>query len=532
MCGIVGYWAKEANLNRNSYRLLLEGALKRGSDGIGIVIYDIDQDRFIWNERYLTSDISIENIVHNILLLMIPGRLLFISCRATPETENITTLDMIQPIISDKDGLVLIHNGGVTDSVRREVSEYEFETKIDSEMILASYILNGNDMKACMEKLSGSFAFLMLDRNKKKLYSATSFNPLAHMYIRGYGYFFHSDNQVLEEVLFSLTGNSRDGVNVWESWYHHYLDGYTIIETDLESGSQFKQEYKPRFLFPESRKRAKKNTEVLVSASGGIDSGLTACVFRKLDYDVRMIFFQYGQKSEEAELWAVRKQAEGLHCRLKIVDLRELYTRHMKVGMLLDPYIPIDSGGENLKSTICWVPGRNTIFSSILLGIGESFILKGICSNVIISAGWAQLSEETGGYPDNSFQFANTINLLAKYGYITGSNIGFVPLFQRLTKTEEWVLGDALGFPFEVTVSCDRALMIDCVPHLCQKCGSTKLSMLASDRAGVPDNRRFLGKRRKTSDKMKVPSIENIISRLILCDSDKSKLLRLTEDSK
>ena len=181
------------------------------------------------------------------------GKILLASCRATPETEPVTTEDMIQPI-TKVDGFYLVHNGGITDSIKEELqsdkSWLQWKTPLDSEAILAAYTAHGRNMKEALEYLSGSWAFIMLDMNKKMMYAATSFNPLAHMYIRGYGYFLHSSNDVLKQVLFNLTMQTSDGVNVWESWYHHYIDGYTIIETDLLSGFQRKRKYTPRFLHP------------------------------------------------------------------------------------------------------------------------------------------------------------------------------------------------------------------------------------------------------------------------------------------
>jgi 7-cyano-7-deazaguanine synthase in queuosine biosynthesis len=160
--------------------------------------------------------------------------------------------------------------------------------------------------------------------------------------------------------------------------------------------------------------------------------------------------------------------------------------------MLMSKEAPITSGGEDLKSTVAWVAGRNAIFVSILMAMAEALILKGHFDRVYISAGWAQLSEETGGYPDNSFQFAQALDMFKNFGYITGSHhIEFMPVLSRLTKTECWSLGDAFKFPFGSTVSCDDPVMWEGVPALCLACGSTRLSRWAADRAHIGDDRVF-----------------------------------------
>ena len=91
---------------------------------------------------------------------------------------------------------------------------------------------------------------------------------------------------------------------------------------------------------------------------------------------------------------------------------------------------------------------------------------------------------------------------------------------QNLTKTEEWFLGSSLGFPFEYTVSCDNPRMkkwnSTIIPELCVECGSTRLSILASDRAGVEDPRVFNRTRPRLSATMKVDSFKSIVNRLVL----------------
>jgi len=540
MCGIVVYWAKESVLEKQQYYDLFKAAAMRGSDGFNLAIFDKDEGgawfggpRTDMNRGNKFDQEHASEAIDFAQRRMKVGSVLMAHFRATPETEKQTTFDMLQPISfqrKDMKPLYLVHNGGVTDSIRDELKS-KCKTRIDSEMIPAMYEDCGRNMKTAMEKLSGSFAFVMLDAEKKKLYAVTSFNPLAHMYVRGYGYFLHSSNEALAEVLFSLTGQKLDGVNVWESWYHHYIDGYTIIETDLESGFQFKTSYRPRFLHPVWNSLEEGSREkVIVVASGGVDSGLTAWIFRLLGFNVELLHFKYGQKSEEAELHAVRKLSEALDCDFTIIDLYDMYQALGDVSMLTEKSLKIESGGDKLKSTIAWVAGRNAIFASIAMARAESLITSGQVDRVMISAGWYQLSEEVGGYPDNSFLFADALERLRMSGYITGSRISFVPILQRLTKTEEWKLGQYLNFPFELTVSCDSPAMIEGKPHLCTECGSTKLSMIAADRAGVDDNRLFLSDRKRLSEETVGLNIERIIGRLMILDEQKKKLMRDVEE--
>ncbi len=529
MCGIFCYWAKEANLSERQYDILLMGAMERGQDGVGVTIINPNHKEPQFTSismKFVDSYMSNrKEILAFIATHMDFGKILLASCRATPETEPITTEDMIQPIVKVPK-FYLVHNGGITDSIKEQLQPADtWYTPLDSEAIISSYVKHGRNMKQALEYLSGSWAFIMIDMNKKMMYAATSFNPLAHMYIKGYGYFLHSSNDVLEQVLFTITAQTQDGVNVWENWYHHYIDGYTIIETDLESGFQRKKKYTPRFLHPKWNSLDKgKGKQVFICCSGGIDSGLTAWIYKVLGYDIFLVHYKYGQKAEAAEEWAVDQLARIMNVAYHVFNVAPFF---MDPSMLLKEDIEVTSGGKDLKSTIAWVAGRNAIFSTLIMGLVESCILHHNLEEVIISAGWAQLSEETGGYPDNSFKFSQAINELKNYGYITGSRMSFVPLLQNLTKTEEWLLGHALTFPFEVTVSCDDPTFNPTkleTPYLCIDCGSTKLSILAADRAGVCDKRNFVGKRPKLSEPMPMPSIDKIIDRLVLPEKDKETL--------
>lgn len=523
MCGIVAYWAKEALLTKDQYDILLTGAEERGQNGIGISIFHKNKTWFVIKNLETYSKAKKE-ILKRIVEEMKIGSIMLVNCRATPETEPAsTTFEQLQPIC--KDGLFLVHNGGVTDSVVKEW-DCKMTTAIDSEYIIEAYKKYGNNMNEAMEHLSGSFAFVMYDGNKDKLFSVTSFNPLAHMYIRGYGYFLHSSNDCLEKVLFDITKQCRDGMNVWEAWYHHYLDGYSIIETDIQSGFQSPTTYKPYFLYPENNKPKSDKKVALVCCSGGIDSSLTAYVLHKCGYDVTMIHFLYGQKSEACEKWAIEQLTATTGIKNKIIDVRNIF--NFQGSMLLDKDVQIDTGGDKIKSTIAWTPGRNAIFSSIMFAEAENIILTENVEKVYIASGWAQLSEETGGYPDNSFKFIEALNELKKYGYITGHKMEFLPVMQKLLKTEEWMLGDYLKFPFLYTVSCDNPIMgTSGIPILCTECGSTKLSCTAAYRAGIEDPRMFNHNYLDAIINVEVgtlPTITEIINRLILPDTDKNTL--------
>jgi 7-cyano-7-deazaguanine synthase in queuosine biosynthesis len=535
MCGIAFFWAKEGTLEREEIRRLFEGAAKRGGDGFGYSILSPTKKQTTLDEKVMDSkvwDTHISDIERNLKV----GDMLFIAFRATPETELESSPQMLQPLIHLDPPFVLIHNGGVTETEINNLKgitlPFSWETKIDSEAILANYMNYNGNMKDCMEDLSGSFSFVLLDVEKGKLFSVSSFLPLAHMYIKGVGYYLHSSLETLEQIQFERTGFTKGEKAVWHHWYAHYLEGYQIIETDIESGLQKSCNYRPKFLHTRCPDKSKGKKGVFIAASGGIDSGVTTLALKHFlpseEYNVKMIHFDYGQRSAKAERWAVINIAETLDVALEIVDISLLYSKFIRdLGMLMNENAMIESGGDKLKSTIAWVAGRNALFASLLLAKAESRLLYRADTEIYLAGGWAQLSEETGGYPDNSFKFVESLKELKKYGYIAGADIHFINVLQNLTKTETWKLGHYLKFPFQFSCSCDNPKVNpDDTITLCLGCGSTKLSCIAADRADVHDPRRFDfngGKdgrgaywRPRFADPTKVSDIHDIINRLVL----------------
>ena len=78
-----------------------------------------------------------------------------------------------QPILNEDKSLVLMFNGEIYNyqSLRKELIEkgHIFTTKTDSEVLIHGYEEFG---KGLLTKLRGMFAFIIWDKNKKKLFGA------------------------------------------------------------------------------------------------------------------------------------------------------------------------------------------------------------------------------------------------------------------------------------------------------------------------------------------------------------------------
>jgi glucosamine 6-phosphate synthetase-like amidotransferase/phosphosugar isomerase protein len=246
MCGIIAFYARESVPDLKVLDMLFENSENRGTDGFGVWIGRKDNFKIYKSvNKYTLVRKEIMQFVKENLKI---GNLLLAISRAAPETESQTTLVNMQPIINSD--CVLIHNGSVTPHCCKELSDkgFKFNTDIDSEAIIGSYLLHNKNIKNAMEYIAGGIAAVMYDTKQDMLYTVTDFHPLAHGYIRGIGYFLSSDNDAIGQAIKMITGITRDGVNVWENFYHHYLPGNFIRTTDLDSGMQREIRYSPRYI--------------------------------------------------------------------------------------------------------------------------------------------------------------------------------------------------------------------------------------------------------------------------------------------
>jgi queuosine biosynthesis protein QueC len=476
-------WNRESKIPLSVVDKLMLGAEKRGVDGTGVAVINrrgVEVRK--WVEAY-------SKVREKVLVWLEEkwkvGSLFLGFCRARPETEFHSAEDVLQPLC--KEGLVLVHNGAVSENFVREVEDVGRLYKVDSEAVLNGYIKYG--MRQLMERIEAGMSFVLVDVNWGRVYYGVNFRPLVRAYVKGYGLILHSDVESVWEAVKDLTGHERTGVCVWEDYYVDEVGGWEWWELDLDSGMQRRHEFVGKVVHPCVQKVGKLGKEkVLVSASGGIDSGLSGWLLKRLGYEVKLVHFDYGQKGEEAERLAVWKQA-GLGCMgCEIVDLRHIFRGDR--SELVDKGLEVSTGKSGrLKTTTAWVSGRNLVFWSVLASLAEQELWNGY-SRVYIVAGWSNMTE-AGIYPDNSEKFVGAMQETLKYGLLLWSRVKYVNLFENLTKAEEWWLGYRLGFPFEWTCSCDEPRVENGKIVLCAECGSTMLSSWAARVAGVPDPRFF-----------------------------------------
>lgn len=504
MCGIATFFARESIPSFDVIDILLKDTELRGTDGFGIVL--IQRKLKSYKTFYTTKRYSDEiDTVKELYSKMNIGDVLIALSRATPETEEPSSSTNMQPIVNGD--CVVAHNGDITHQIYKELvnyfkesNEFEFITKIDSESIIASYIKHKRNMKDAIEYIAGGIACVLYDFKKDRLYTILDFKPIAHSYIRGIGYFLSSNNNTLEKIL-SITSNiKRDAMNVWEDWYHHYLDGHHIYEVDLDSGMTRIENYTPRYItqtFDSYKTKCTLNDKelCLVSTSGGLDSTTTLAMLKLAGYEnIIACHFKYGHRGQDAEELAIKNVTSKLNIPLKIFDLENIVKSIDSTSMLIDDKAEITTGtDEGLKRLDAWVCGRNMIFLTIMASLAESECMKHKYNTINLLGGFLNLSE-SGCYPDNSEYFIQSFLNHVKYSTLVGCKFNALYGLADLMKSDLFELIKSFNL-FDIysdTISCDRPIVIDGVPHNCSKngmpaCGSGLLSYWASKMNGLDD---------------------------------------------
>lgn len=194
----------------------------------------------------------------------------------------------------------------------------------------------------------------------------------------------------------------------------------------------------------------------VIALSGGLDSAVLLAHCIKKHKKVLAVGFYYGQKHGSYELKCARALCGYYNVEFLHIDLTSI-TKHL-VSNLLDGGGDIPEGhytDEGMKATT--VPGRNTIFMSILIGIAQS---RGAS---IIGAGIQ--GGEVSIYPDSRPAFYEAMSEVAKM--VSENTLEFEAPFVTLDKLAILDIAEKLNVPLEYTRTCYKDQELSC-----GKCGA------------------------------------------------------------
>jgi 7-cyano-7-deazaguanine synthase in queuosine biosynthesis/predicted glutamine amidotransferase len=569
MCGITAFFARESVPDYKHIDTLFKGCERRGTDGFGYtLIRKVDGVRkifqtFRWPGPYSEVANIVKETIDDLGGLKI-GDVIIGIARAAPETEasvNPKYLNQtVQPIVNEDENICLVHNGAISQRIYQELydwaadtHEYNHHSVIDSEAIIASYIKHERNLKDAMEYISGGVAAIMYDEKKDMLYVINDFKPIAHGYVKGLGFFLHSDNDVLGDIIQDITSCTRDGVNLWECYYHHYLSGGRIKQLDLQSGFMQNIKYSPRYVIGKkwdsnNPKSETKEPLCLVAASGGLDSSLTLSMLKLAGYNnIIACHFNYGHRGAAAEQMAIENICKELDIECHVIDIEDQMKAIDKTSMLIDDNAEITTGtAAGLKQVDAWVNCRNMQFLTWMCTLAESKVMEYEYSEVYFLGGFLNLSE-SGHYPDNSEYFLDSFLNFAKYGSLIGNRIKPLYALSNLMKYELFALIKEFKLEdvYRHTISCDRPIVTypeirfgapvtekpvarNCMKDGMPACGSGLLSYWGSKMVGLddmkmrnfyevddPDYQAHIPQHIKDQFSKK-PDIDNIIDRILL----------------
>ena len=216
----------------------------------------------------------------------------------------------------------------------------------------------------------------------------------------------------------------------------------------------------------------------VVLLSGGLDSTTVLAIAVAEGLECHCLTIDYGQR-HRIELDAARSVATALGAashRIIDLDLRAIGGS----ALTDDIEVPTDQDPESGEVPITYVPARNTVMLSLLLGLAE--VVE--ADQLFIGANAVDYS----GYPDCRPAFLQAFEELANLATVAGAEHGVqfrvrAPLLE-LSKADIIRRGLELGVDYRLTWSCYDPT-IDGLA--CGRCDSCLLRRRGFEEAGVDD---------------------------------------------
>jgi 7-cyano-7-deazaguanine synthase len=188
--------------------------------------------------------------------------------------------------------------------------------------------------------------------------------------------------------------------------------------------------------------------------SGGLDSAVATALIKKAGFDIRLLFFDWGQKNFSRELKCVNALSKYFNAPLTIVEIP-------LIKML--PNIGLTQKGTVTTGNAEYVPNRNAVLETQAIAFAES-----------IGAGLVSVGSNAGDLstPDGSKEFIKRMQSLIDQGTLLKPSIQLIAPLIETDKIGAVKIGLKLGVPFEYTWSCNNftekacGKCTNCLPRL------------------------------------------------------------------
>lgn len=190
-------------------------------------------------------------------------------------------------------------------------------------------------------------------------------------------------------------------------------------------------------------------SKVVVLASGGLDSCVTAAIAKAEGHELYFLTIDYGQR-HRVEVECAKRLGQILRVsghKILQVDLRVFGGSALTTELPVPTDRPHEDRDQGIPPT--YVPARNTIFLSLALAYAE--VLQ--ASIIYFGANIRDYS----GYPDCRPEFIRAFQEVARLGTrlgMEGHSVEVMAPLLFMTKSEIIQKGKALGVPFHLTRSC------------------------------------------------------------------------------
>lgn len=478
MCGIAGF----GSLYFTDRLHILRKLELRGRDGFGFVTEKKLAKTTETPTQYLDT---LPN-----LSLHLAGYSLLANTRAIPSTEfHIGAgqdLSNQQPFSSEIFDVVF---NGLIANDKDLIKKYSLKVEVQVDTAILVPLFEKIGVVRGMRELDGAFAIIVFDKVHNKFYFGRNFMPLH--------YYMHHSNKDY---------NRKFAVASLKEMFPKHLQDqvkevppYTCITWKQHPSFSDEPVMKEHSLY----RNPVPNKKVMVIFSGGMDSVVTAYIYKHLGYDLTLAHFNYGQAAQVIEYEVATRLAKDLGVEMVVFDAQALFKSYSKASKLLNQTeANVTDQDLDAESTLSYVPNRNATLAMFVAGLAE----MEKCDTVAFGA-----QQMDAMYPDNTPDFVDKINQVLKVSLNWQTNIKFSAPLVHLIKHEIIQLAIDLDIPLKYVTSCYYPKAGQGV-IVCGKCGPCQVRDATFRMLHLPDPQKTGGQTKgKRSDKIRDNFIKSYV---------------------